>query len=219
MRFTEERLARICSMMGVPEWRPTVTWWDDRDAVLSNLVPCDSALEVMFALGVPFRLEFHAMSAIEIAACTTTVGRRLCRGIWVLNPWDGFRCPRCGGSGGPSGVILVPQLTLRGRPWDFGIVFTRDNGSTDGDLVGLVEVDGYQVHRKRRSWDVSRRKDASSCGLPVFGCREEQHAPTRWFDAVIHEYWRVMDGLSASSCPLARPCDVFLPGVEEDGAA
>jgi hypothetical protein len=214
MKFTDERLARICSMNQVPDWRPTIDP-RDREVVLATLGLCESNLEVMYALGALFRLEFNAMRAIEVAACTTEVAGRLWRALWFQEPWDGFGCPRCRLDGGPSGVVLVPQLALRGRIWDWGLVFTADNGSPNGSLFGLLEVDGYQVHRPRRGRDRAQRQDAAACGVPVFGCQEELHDPLFWFDAVTHHYWAQGLWPDAARCVVARPCNLFLPLTDE----
>lgn len=215
MRFTKDMLNRICEqLLGVATWRPKIDP-DDMDAVLEVLALCGSHLERMYALGALFRLGWLSLGDLQLLPAVTTIADVPRRGLWFVDPWNGFYCPRCQERAGPSGVILVPQMSLRGKVWDFGIVLTNDNGAQDGTLFGVAEIDGYSVHRSRRKRDAHWREDLATAGLPVFACYEERHSPAKWFDAVIHRYWQVGGHSEAELCYGARGCEVFLPTTSE----
>lgn len=211
-------IERLLDLRG---WRPSLETFGDLSAeerYLEVLGRAHSHLELMYLLSIVHLLEVRSVGSgigerIGVKPIETTLLGVRRPALWLVHPWGGFFCARCG-QAGPSGLILIPQLSLNGASWDLGILTTDDNGTEVGRLFALAEFDGYTVHRQRRAADAGKRRRMVAEGVPVIVAYEEQHPPATWFDAVIHLY---LSGTypEAASCPGFRAAEVYVPTAKD----
>lgn len=156
---------------------------------------CESKLELMYLLGA-----FYFMNKTSVEAGHGEIGGerlwheripyggKMYDAVWVMDPWPGFYVPwTAGGWGGPSALYFVPQLWYKNiYRHDFGLFMAGDNGGGPPfSFQGVVEIDGYNVHRNQREKDLHRDKSLS---CSVIRLREELDDPLLWFGQVVAPY-------------------------------
>ena len=74
---------------------------------------------------------------------------------------------------GDSSAVLTMQHEVKGRPWDFAIWTAGDNGARreEHTLSELIDVDGFQAHRRQRNHDMRKTTPKGVRGIRVL---EEQ---------------------------------------------
>lgn len=167
-QITDDDIRYICQhMMGV-NWLPSY----DRD-VLRILGQCQSKLEIMYFLGIPYYLSRN-LGSPEYPHLWVTEHEGV-KGIFVEEPFAGGRW-----GNGFSALLVIPQYQSPNKliHHDFGLFISGDNGGGNWDLYAAVEIEGYGVHRDRRKQDDSRYK-----GLPykVIRVFEETTNPLDWY--------------------------------------